>query len=58
MRYPGLPSHPQHELAKKQMNGFSGMMAVEIKGGVEGGKEFIQVGFRWHDSQMHLLSSL
>lgn len=26
--YPGLPSHPQHELAKKQMSGFSGMMSV------------------------------
>src|SRR5579872_7200692 len=27
--YPGLPSHPQHELAKKQMNGFGGMLAFE-----------------------------
>jgi cystathionine gamma-synthase/methionine-gamma-lyase len=26
VRYPGLPSHPQHEVAKKQMKGFSGMM--------------------------------
>ncbi|GJM38508.1 MAG: cystathionine beta-lyase [Acidimicrobiales bacterium] len=26
--YPGLPSHPQHELAKKQMSGFAGMMSV------------------------------
>jgi cystathionine beta-lyase/cystathionine gamma-synthase len=26
VRYPGLPSHPQHEVAKKQMSGFSGMM--------------------------------
>ena len=26
VRYPGLPSHPQHELAKKQMSGFSGML--------------------------------
>ena len=26
VRYPGLPSHPQHEVAKKQMDGFSGMM--------------------------------
>lgn len=30
--YPGLASHPQHELAKKQMRGFSGMMSILIKG--------------------------
>lgn len=29
--YPGLPSHPQHELAKKQMADFGGMMSVELK---------------------------
>lgn len=28
--YPGLPSHPQHELAKRQMDGFGGMVSVEI----------------------------
>src|SRR5437016_10430108 len=28
--YPGLPAHPQHELAKKQMNGFGGMLAFEL----------------------------
>jgi len=27
--YPGLPSHPQHELAKRQMSGFGGMMSIE-----------------------------
>ena len=31
--YPGLRSHPQHELAKKQMSGFGGMMSFTIKGG-------------------------
>ena len=30
--YPGLPSHPQHEIAKQQMRGFGGMLAFEIKG--------------------------
>ena len=30
--YPGLKSHPQHELAKKQMDGFGGMLAFELKG--------------------------
>ena len=36
--YPGLPSHPQYELAKKQMDGFGGMLAFELKGGVEEGR--------------------
>lgn len=36
--YPGLPSHPQHELAKKQMDGFGGMISFELKGGLEAGK--------------------
>ena len=31
--YPGLASHPQHELAKRQMDGFGGMVSVWIKGG-------------------------
>lgn len=31
--YPGLPSHPQHEIAKSQMKGFGGMMSVLVKGG-------------------------
>lgn len=34
--YPGLPSHPQHALAKKQMNGFGGMLTIEVKSGVKG----------------------
>lgn len=29
--YPGLPSHPQHRIAKKQMTGFGGMVTVEVK---------------------------
>ncbi len=31
--YPGLAAHPQHELAKRQMKGFGGMLAVELAGG-------------------------
>jgi len=38
VKYPGLKSHPQHELAKKQMEGFGSMICFEVKGGVEGGK--------------------
>ena len=31
--YPGLPSHPDHEIAKKQMTGFGGMVCIDLKGG-------------------------
>ena len=38
MSYPGLPSHPQHALAKRQMpGGFGGMVCFDLKGGVEAG---------------------
>ncbi|MBI5475380.1 MAG: aminotransferase class I/II-fold pyridoxal phosphate-dependent enzyme [Ignavibacteriales bacterium] len=37
--YPGLPSHPQHKLAKKQMTGFGGMVTIEVKGGVKGAEK-------------------
>jgi cystathionine beta-lyase/cystathionine gamma-synthase len=30
VHYPGLPSHPQHELAKRQMDGFTGMISIEL----------------------------
>jgi len=33
--YPGLPSHPGHELAKRQQRGFGGMVSFEIKGGLQ-----------------------
>lgn len=39
--HPGLPSHPQHELAKRQMRGFSGMITFFIKGGVEEASTFL-----------------
>ena len=38
VRYVGLPSHPQHELAKRQMTGFGAMIAFEVKGGLEAGR--------------------
>lgn len=34
VRYPGLPDHPQHELAKRQMRGFGGMVTFNVKGGL------------------------
>jgi len=36
--YPGLPEHPQHDIAKKQMNGFGGMISFDLKDGFEAGK--------------------
>ena len=40
--YPGLESHPQYEIAKKQMNGFGGMISIEIKGGLKSATEFLE----------------
>jgi len=40
--YPGLPSHPQHELAKKQMKGFGGMVTFFLKGGSAESKLFLE----------------
>ncbi|MBI2611149.1 PLP-dependent transferase, partial [Candidatus Gottesmanbacteria bacterium] len=39
--YPGLLLHPQHDLARSQMNGFGGVLSFEIKGGIEAGKKFV-----------------
>lgn len=39
--YPGLQSHPQFELAKKQMKEMGGIVSFEVKGGVQAGKRFI-----------------
>ena len=36
--YPGLPSHPGHPIAKKQMKCFGGMIAVEVSGGIKAGQ--------------------
>ncbi|KKG13212.1 methionine gamma-lyase [Methanosarcina sp. 2.H.T.1A.6] len=41
VRYPGLSSHPQHEVAKKQMSGYGGMLSFEIRGGVEAGRRLM-----------------
>ncbi len=39
--YLGLKSHPQHELCKKQMKYFGGMISFELKGGIESGKKLM-----------------
>jgi len=38
--YPGLPQHPDHEIAKKQMRGFGGMVCVDVGGGYETAARF------------------
>src|SRR5690606_8766508 len=41
VHYPGLPSHPQHELAKRQMRGFTGMISMEL-GSAERAKKVVE----------------
>lgn len=41
VKYPYLPSHPQHALAKKQMSAGGGLVTFEIKGGLDQGRKFL-----------------
>jgi cystathionine gamma-lyase len=40
--YPGLKSHPQHALAKRQMHGFGGIVTIEVKGGLKMAKRMLE----------------
>ncbi|WP_257299572.1 PLP-dependent aspartate aminotransferase family protein [Haloarchaeobius sp. FL176] len=40
--YPGLESHPQHELASEQMTGYGGVLSFELAGGLEDAKAFLE----------------
>ncbi|MDT7526549.1 cystathionine gamma-synthase [Pseudidiomarina sp. GXY010] len=40
--YPGLPSHPQHQLAKQQMTGFGGMISILLKGDLDKARRFLE----------------
>lgn len=40
--YPGLKSHPQHEIAKRQMEGFGGMISFVVKGGLDKAKRVVE----------------
>jgi cystathionine gamma-lyase len=40
--YPGLKSHPQHALAKRQMDGFGGIITIEVKGGLKKAKRVLE----------------
>ena len=41
VHYPGLSSHPQHALARRQMHGFGGMVSVELRGGLPAARKFL-----------------
>jgi len=41
VRYPGLPSHPQHALAQRQMDGAGSLVSFEVRGGVDGGSRLL-----------------
>jgi cystathionine gamma-lyase len=40
--YPGLKSHPQHALAKRQMHGFGGIITIEVKGGLKAARRALE----------------
>jgi cystathionine gamma-lyase len=42
VRYPGLASHPQHALAKRQMHGFGGMISLDLRADIAGTKRFLE----------------
>jgi cystathionine gamma-lyase len=42
VRYPGLPSHPQHELARRQMKGFGGMITIYLDSDLAGARRFLE----------------
>jgi cystathionine beta-lyase/cystathionine gamma-synthase len=42
VHYPGLPSHPDHQHAKTVLSGFSGMVGLELKGGVQATERFLK----------------
>jgi cystathionine gamma-lyase len=42
VHYPGLPSHPQHELAQRQMRGFGGMISVNLRTNLAGARRFLE----------------
>ncbi|MEA1904258.1 MAG: PLP-dependent aspartate aminotransferase family protein [Actinomycetota bacterium] len=47
VNYPGLPSHPQHELSRTQASGFGAMVGFEVHGGVEAGKKLMDSVQLW-----------
>ena len=46
VKYPYLPSHPQFDIAKKQMKNGGGVLTFELKSGIEGGRKFLN-SLKW-----------
>ena len=42
VRYPGLPSHPHHALARRQMNGYGGMISIDLAADLAGTRNFLE----------------
>ncbi len=42
VNYPGLPSHPQHDLARRQMHGFGGMLSLVVRGGGDAARAVVE----------------
>jgi cystathionine beta-lyase/cystathionine gamma-synthase len=42
VHYPGLPTHPDHEIARTLLDGFGGMMALELSGGARAAERFVR----------------
>ncbi len=42
VHYPGLPQHPAHQIAHRQMRGFGGMLSIEVRGGVAAGARVVE----------------
>jgi cystathionine gamma-synthase len=47
VNYPGLPGHPQHELARRQQHGFGAMLSFELKDPSRAAVESLLLGLRW-----------
>ena len=45
VRYPGLASHPQHELAERQMRSMGGLLTFDLAGGLDAGRRFVEATF-------------
>ena len=47
VNYPGLPDHPQHDLARRQQHGFGAMLSFELKDASQASVERVLLGLRW-----------
>jgi cystathionine gamma-synthase len=47
VHYPGLPSHPQHDLARRQQHGFGGMISFELVGFTQARVDHVLRSLRW-----------